>query len=170
MLKIAQCSDQFYPVTDGVSRVVNAYARELCALGQEVYVITPMVTQVYRGRLPYEILDFVALSLPGSTQLKATSASLDMHYLARVNAHSFDIVHAHSPGSAGYEAVRIADKCHVPLVGTFHTKYIREYLMNPKDERQYQLSKYFAFDFFNRCDEIWVASEEARSFLYDRGF
>ena len=170
MLKIAQCSDQFYPVTDGVSRVVNAYARELCALGQEVYVITPMVTQVYRGRLPYEILDFVALSLPGSTQLKATSASLDMHYLARVNAHSFDIVHAHSPGSAGYEAVRIADKCHVPLVGTFHTKYIREFLMSARDERQAQLSKFFAFDFFNRCDEIWVANEEARSFLYERGF
>ena len=170
MLKIAQCSDQFYPITDGVSRVVNAYARELCALGQEVYVITPLVTQGYRGRLPYEILDYIALSLPGGTQLKSTSATLDMHYLTRVNAHSFDIVHAHSPGSAGYEAVRIADKCHVPLVGTFHTKYIREYLMNPKDERQYQLSKYFAFDFFNRCDEIWAASEEARSFLYDRGF
>ena len=169
MLKIAQCSDQFYPVTDGVSRVVNAYARELCAIGQEVYVITPLVTQGYRGRLPYEILDFIALSLPGGTQLKSTSATLDMHYLSRVNAHSFDIVHAHSPGSAGYEAVRIADKCHVPLVGTFHTKYIREYLMNPKDERQYQLSKYFAFDFFNRCDEIWVASEEARTFLYERG-
>ncbi len=170
MLKIAQCSDQFYPVTDGVSRVVNAYARELCALGQEVYVITPLVTQGYRGRLPYEILDFLALSLPGSTQLKSTSASLDVHYLSRVNAHSFDIVHAHSPGSAGYEAVRIADKCHVPLVGTFHTKYIREYLMNSKDERQAQLSKYFAFDFFNRCDEIWVASDEARAFLYERGF
>ena len=169
MLKIAQCSDSFYPVTDGVSRVVNAYARELSASGHEVYVITPLVTQGYRGRLNYEILDYVALNL-GSGQMKGTAAMLDMHYLARVGAHSFDIVHAHSPGSAGMEAVRIADKCRVPLVGTFHTKYIREYLMNPKDERQNQLSKYLAFDFFNRCDEIWVANEEARAFLYERGF
>ena len=169
MLKIAQCSDSFYPVTDGVSRAVNAYARELSARGHEVYVITPLVTQGYRGRLNYEILDYVALNL-GSGQLKGTAAMLDMHYLARVGAHSFDIVHAHSPGSAGMEAVRLADKCRVPLVGTFHTKYIREYLMNPKDERQNQLSKYLAFDFFNRCDEIWVVNEEARSFLYERGF
>ena len=169
MLKIAQCSDLFYPVTDGVSRVVNAYSRELSARGHEVYLITPLVTQVYRGRLNYEILDYVALNL-GSTQMKATAAMLDMHYLTRVNAHSFDIVHAHSPGSAGMEAVRIADKCRVPLVGTFHTKYIREYLMNQKDERQNQLTKYLAFDFFNRCDEIWVANEEARTFLYERGF
>ncbi|HWQ98368.1 MAG TPA: serine hydrolase [Clostridia bacterium] len=171
MLRIAQCSDSFFPVSDGVSRVVNAYARELCAIGHEVYVITPLVTQGYRGKLPYEILDYVALSLGAGAQIKAaTAAMLDMHYLARVNAHTFDIVHAHSPGSAGMEAVRLADKCRVPLVGTFHTKYIREYLTNPKDERQNQLSKYFAFDFFNRCDEIWVVSEEARSFLYERGF
>lgn len=170
MLKIAQCSDLFYPITDGVSRVVNAYARALSALGQEVYVITPLVTQGYRGSLPYEILDYVALTLPGGAQHRATSAQLDMHYLARVSAHTFDIVHAHSPGTAGMEAVRLADKCHVPLVGTFHTKYIREYLLNIKDERENQLSKYFALDFFSRCDEIWVASAEARSFLYERGF
>jgi len=170
MLKIAQCSDLFYPVSDGVSRVVNAYARELCARGQEVYVITPLITQGYRGKLPFEIIDYIALNMPGGTQYRATAASLDMHYLTRINAHTFDIVHAHSPGSAGMEAVRLADKCHVPLVGTFHTKYIREYLLDKKDERQYQLSKFLAFDFFNRCDEIWVVSEEARSFLYEHGF
>ena len=28
MLRIAQCSDLFYPITDGVSRVVNAYGAE----------------------------------------------------------------------------------------------------------------------------------------------
>lgn len=170
MLRIAQCSDQFFPVSDGVSRVVNAYARELCAIGHEVYVITPLVTQGYRGKLPYEILDYVALSLGAGAQTMTTAAMLDVHYLSRVNAHTFDIVHAHSPGSAGAEAVRLADKSHVPLVGTFHTKYIREYMMNAKDERQKQLSKYFALDFFNRCDEIWVVSEEARSFLYEHGF
>ena len=103
MLRIAQCSDSFFPVSDGVSRVVNAYARELSARGHEVYVITPLVTQGYRGRLNYEILDYVALNLGGG-QMKATAAMLDMHYLARVGAHSFDIVHAHSPGSAGMEA------------------------------------------------------------------
>jgi hypothetical protein len=108
MLKIAQCSDLFYPITDGVSRVVNAYARELCALGHEVYVVTPLVTQGYRGRLPYEILDYIALSRPGTPQYRRDAAALDMHYLARANAQTFDIVHANSPGSAGMEAVRLA--------------------------------------------------------------
>lgn len=170
MLKIAQCSDQFFPVADGVSRVVQAYARGLGAFGQQVYVIAPLVTQGYRGKLPFEILDYLALNIPGGSQLRGTAAMLDMHYLTRVNALSFDIVHAHSPGSAGMEAVRLADKHRVPLVGTFHTKYIREFLTGQKDERQKQLSKFFAFDFFSRCDELWVASEDARAFLYERGF
>ncbi len=170
MLKIAQCSDSFLPVHDGVSRVVNAYARGLCARGHEVYVVTPLITEGYRGRYPFEILDYIALSIPGGGQTKAAVAPLDMHYLARVGAHTFDIVHAHSPGSAGMEAVRLADKSRAPLVGTFHTKYIREYLLGNEDERQSQLAKFFAFDFFSRCDEIWTVSEEARTFLYERGF
>lgn len=170
MLKIAQCTDSFLPVHDGISRVADAYARGLAARGHEVYVITPMITQGYRGRYPFEILDYLALPVPGNTTVKTGVAALDMHYMARVGAHAFDIVHAHSPGSAGMEAVRLADKCRAPLVGTFHTKYLREYLSEQEDERRSQLTKFFAFDFFSRCDEIWTVSEEARAFLYEQGF
>ncbi|MCE5187755.1 MAG: serine hydrolase [Eubacteriales bacterium] len=170
MLKIAQCTDSFLPVHDGVSRVANAYARGLAARGHEVYVITPMETEEYRGSYPFEILDYLAISIPGASQMKTGIAVMDLHYFTRVNAHSFDIVHAHSPGSAGMEAVRLAEKCHAPLVGTFHTKYLREYLSEHGDEHRAQLNKFFAFDFFSRCDEIWTVSEEARTFLLDRGF
>ncbi len=170
MLKIAQCTDSFLPVYDGISRIVNAYARGLSALGQEIYVITPMVTQGYRGKYPFEILDYLALPVPGGLQAKAALASLDVHYLARANAHVFDIVHAHGPGSSGMEALRLAEKSRAPLIGTFHTKYIREFLQENEDERQSQLGRAFAFDFFSRCDEIWTANEEAKAFLYERGF
>ena len=74
MLRIAQCSDLFYPVADGVSRVVSAYARELSARGHEVYVITPLVTQGFRGRLNYEILDFPEMALSARPTI-----SLDRH-------------------------------------------------------------------------------------------
>ncbi|MEA5047541.1 MAG: serine hydrolase [Eubacteriales bacterium] len=170
MLKIAQCTDSFLPVHDGVSRVANAYARGLAARGHEVYVITPMITEGYRGRYPFEILDYLALPVLGNANAKTGVAALDMHYFARVSAQSFDIVHAHSPGSSGMEAVRLAEKFRVPLVGTFHTKYLRDYLSEQEDERRSQLTKFFAFDFFSRCDEIWTVSEEARSFLYEQGF
>lgn len=170
MLKIAQCTDSFLPIHDGVSRVVDAYARGLSALGNEVYVITPMVTQGYRGRYPYEILDYFAMPVPGGSQMKAALAPLDMHYLARVNAHTFDVVHAHGPDTSGLEALRLAEKHRAPLVGTFHAKYIREFIHENGEERQNQIGKALAFEFFKRCDEIWTPSEEAKAFLNEHGF
>jgi len=169
MLKIAQCTDSFLPISDGVGRVAYAYARALSQHGHDVYVITPMVNDGYRGRYPFEIIDYLALPVPG-TQQKTGVAALDMHYLTRANALSLDVIHTHSPGPAGMEAVRLADRLHVPLVGTFHPKYIREYLSASEDDRQAMLTKYFAFDYFSRCDEIWTVNREARDFLIERGF
>ncbi len=170
MLRIAQCTDSFLPVSDGISRVANAYARGLTDRGHEVVVITPMITEGYRGQYPFEILDYLAMPRIGFPFQKTGLAAMDLHYLTRVNALSFDIVHTHSVGSAGLEAIRLADRCHVPLVGTFHTKYLREILSDQMDVQRARLAKYYAFDFFNRCDEIWTVSEEAKSFLLERGF
>lgn len=170
MLKIAQCTDSFLPVSDGVGRVANAYARALARRDHEVYVVTPMVNGGYRGRYPFEILDFLAVLKPGSPQQRLSMAALDMHYLARVNDIAFDVVHTHSPGAAGMEAVRLADRRHVPLVGTFHSKYIREYLASEGDEKQAALGRHFALDYFSRCDEIWTVSDEARDLLLENGF
>lgn len=169
MLRIAQCTDSFLPVSDGVGRVAYAYARALAQRGNDVTVITPMTESGFRGRHTFEILDYLALSIPGSGR-KAGVAALDLHYLARANAMRFDVIHTHSTGSAGLEAVRLADRLHVPLVGTFHPKYIREYLTSAQNERDTLLTKLFAFDYFSRCDEIWTTNEEARELLLERGF
>lgn len=169
MLNIAQCTDSFLPVSDGVGRVAYAYARALAQRGNDVSVITPMTDSGFRGRHTFEILDYMALSLPGFAR-RVGVAALDLHYAARANAMHFDVIHTHSTGSAGIEAIRLADRLHVPLVGTFHPKYIREYLTADKDERDSILTKLFAFDYFSRCDEIWTANEEARELLLERGF
>lgn len=171
MLKIAICTDSFLPVKDGVGRVAEAYARLLAKRGHEVYVVTPQTNDGYRGGLPFETLDFTTLSSLGLPQSKVGAATLDMHYLARADNIPFDVVHAHSPGAAGMEGVRLAEKLRVPLIGTFHSKYIREYLSEDEgDEKQTALSKYFALDYFSRCDEIWTANDEMRDLLADHGF
>ena len=169
MLRIAQCTDSFLPVSDGVGRVAYAYARALAQRGEDVTVITPLAEVGNRGKYPFEILDYLAFRLPGSAR-KTGVAALDAHYRARVDEKAFDVIHTHGPGSAGMEAVRLAERLKVPLVGTFHPKYIREYLSAAADGRESILTRLFAFDYFSRCDEIWTVSEEARDLLYLRGF
>ena len=168
MLRIAQCTDSFLPVSDGVGRVAYAYSRALALRGEDVTVITPMAEIGNRGKYPFEILDYLTLRVPGSAH-KAGVAALDAHYRARVDQKMFDVIHTHGPGTAGMEAIRLAERLKAPLVGTFHPKYIREYL-SAADERESILTKLFAFDYFSRCDEIWTSSEDARDLLYLRGF
>lgn len=170
MLTIAQCSDSFLPVTDGVGRVSYAYARALAERGHAVYAITPMVNGFYRGRHPFEILDFMSMKLPGGPKNQIGMANVDLHYITRADSVPFDLVHTHSPGSAGMEAARLASRLHVPLVGSFHAKYFEECLTGAGDDRSAARSMHALFDYFNRCDEIWTVSEDAKALLLEQGF
>lgn len=170
MLTIAQCSDSFLPVTDGVGRVSYAYARALAERGHAVYVVTPMVNGFYRGRHPFEILDFMSMKLPGGAKNQLGMANVDLHYITRADSVPFDLVHTHSAGSAGMEAARLASRLHVPLVGSFHAKYFEEYLNSAEDTRSQARSMHLLFDYFNRCDEIWTVSEDAKALLLEQGF
>ena len=59
-MKIAQCTDTFLPITDGVGRVVHAYATGLSALGHEVTVISPLYDTGHRANYPFELVDYLS--------------------------------------------------------------------------------------------------------------
>ncbi len=42
VMRIAECTDSFLPIVDGVGRVVYQYACSLSLSGNECYVITPI--------------------------------------------------------------------------------------------------------------------------------
>ncbi len=165
MRNIAICTDSFLPLSDGVGRVCFAYAKGLGERNYPCYVVTPMAQTGYRGNYPFEILDFMGRRKQETANYRTAVAMLDMHYLARVESQRFDIVHAHSPGPAGMEGVRLAAKLHVPLIGTFHPKYFDQYF--PENEKSVITNAVarYALDFYNRCDEVWVSSPEARARL-----
>ena len=101
MLKIGEFSDTFLPIVDGVGRVVNAYAETLSAMGHQVTVVAPMYDTGSRAGFPYELVDFNGISMPGMKQYKLGEAMLDAHYRKRIRMVELDIVHAHSPFTAG---------------------------------------------------------------------
>ena len=57
-MRIAQVTDTFLPVVDGVGRVVVAYAETLAKMGHEVTVSAPMYNTGHRGGLLYELVDY----------------------------------------------------------------------------------------------------------------
>ena len=169
-MKIALCTDSFVPVVDGVGRVVERYATELSSRGHECYVITPIQPTGWRGRLPYEIVDFMSIAVPTAKQYKAGIATLDPHYMERIKDIQFDLVHAHSPAASGIEAQRIALRQKIPLIGTFHSKYYDDLRRYTHSEAVSLLGVKFVVNFFERCDETWTVSNHAAETLRSYGY
>lgn len=170
MLRIGQFTDTFLPVMDGVGRVALAYSETLCKMGHHVTVVAPMYDTGYRGGYPFELVDYQASGVPGMKQYKAGEAPWDPHYRKRMRMIPLDIVHAHSPFTAGSEALRIAALRKLPLVATFHSKYYDDFLKVTKSEKLAKAGVKFVVDFFERCDEVWAVGQNPADVLREYGY
>jgi 1,2-diacylglycerol 3-alpha-glucosyltransferase len=169
-MQIALCSDSFLPVVDGVGRVVYQYACSLANAGHEVYVITPMQDAGYRGKYPFEMVEFVSVKMPSAPQYQTGIAPLDFHYIERISMIKLDLIHVHAPGFAGVEALRLADRLDIPLVGTFHSKYYDDFLRVTHSDVLASLGSRFVAEFYERCDDVWTVSVDAADTLRSYGF
>jgi glycosyltransferase involved in cell wall biosynthesis len=170
MLRIGQFTDTFLPVVDGVGRVALAYSETLCKMGHQVTVVAPMYDTGYRGGYPFELVDYQASGVPGLKQYKAGEAPWDPHYRKRMRMIPLDIVHAHSPFTAGSEALRIAALRKLPLVATFHSKNYEDFLKVTKSEPLAKAGVKFVVDYFERCDEVWAVGQNPADVLREYGY
>lgn len=170
MLRVALVSDAFLPIIDGVCRVVYEYANALGTRGHTCYVIAPLNDAGFRGRFPFEIIDFQGVTIPGNARYLTGVASLDKHYMTRISTVALDVIHAHSPGPAAFEAIRLANKLKVPLIGTFHTKFFDDFYSVTKSEGLATLGVKYVADFYDRCDEVWAVSNFAADALREYGY
>lgn len=168
-MNIAQCSDSFLPIIDGVGTVVTSYANVLANRGNEVYVITPLDNTGFRGKYPFEIVDFTSFKLSRKLPWKLGLDSIDSHFAERVKLLNLDIVHVHSPGIAGMVGVKIAKKKGIPVVGSFHSKYYDDILKITHMKTLAKLGAKIIGDFYDRCDEVWAVSENAAKELKSYG-
>ena len=170
MLRLGQFTDTFLPIVDGVGRVVYAYADTLCKMGHQVTVVAPMYDTGFQGGFPFELVDFMGAGLPGMKQYQIGEAVWDPHYRRRIRMIQLDLIHAHSPFTAGSEALRIATLRKLPLVATFHSKYYDDFLKATKSESIARMGTKFVVNFYNRCDEVWAVGKNAADVLKDYGY
>ena len=170
MLKIGQFTDTFLPIVDGVGRVVQAYSETLCKMGHQVTVVAPMYDTGFQGGFPFQLVEYVASSVPGMKQYKVGEAVLDAHYRHRIRMIELDVIHAHSPFTAGSEALRLAAVRKLPLVATFHSKYYDAVLEFTKSRAIARMVTNQIVKLFENCDEVWACSEETGETLRSYGY
>ena len=169
-MKIGQFGESFIPVFDGVGRVMKAYAETMAKRGEEVYVITPMYNTGYRGGLPYEIVDFNSVELSKKIPWRIGLDSFDPHFIARMKQIDLDIIHVHGPVFAGNTGLNLAKKRHLPIVGSFHTKFYDDILQFTGVKTIAKVGSQAVADFFSKCDEVWAVSEGTGETLREYGY
>ena len=151
-MRIGQFSDTFFPIVDGVGRVVYNYATTIAQKGHECYVVAPMTDTGYLGGFPFELIEFVSHNVPTQRQYQTGIPLLDPHYNLRIQKVPLDIIHAHSPFIAGQEALRIGKRRGIPVVGTFHSKYYDDFYKLTRQEMLADIGVRYVVGFYERCD------------------
>jgi 1,2-diacylglycerol 3-alpha-glucosyltransferase len=165
---IGEFVDTYPPCVDGVGRVTYSYCQMLKSMGHEPYYIAPNAPD---GEEVCDVPMLLqkSLPLPGEAYRLALP-KLDVRYRLKLDAIPFDIVHTHSPFSAGEEALRISRKLDVPLVTTFHSKYYQDFYDKTHSELIAKEVVRHIVRFYNKCDSVWTVNNATAQVLEDYGY
>lgn len=169
-MRIAQFTDSFIPVVDGVGNVVFQYAKNFGEKEHESYVIAPQTDTGYRGKYPFEIIDYVGVTLPYISQYQVGAPILDNHYHKRLQMIEADMVHVHSPFIAGQAGLSFAKDRNLPVVGTFHSKYYDDFLQMTGFELLAEVGTSYVVSFYSKCTEVWAVSGSSAETLRSYGY
>ena len=166
LMKVGLFIDTWYPMVDGVIKVVDNYARRLTNYC-DVVVFCPDTGQVEKA-LPYQVEQ--CSSLPFFTNdYSVPLSALDPVFDARLIRSGIDLVHIHSPFTIGMAGLAYAKMNGLPVVATLHSQYRQDFEQN----LHFKLSTSIAMDgimrVFNACDECWAVNGGIKE-LYQRDY
>ena len=158
-MKVGLFIDTWYPMVDGVIKVVDNYARRLVRYC-DVVVFCPETRGFDReedAKLPYKVVRCSSLPLIKSDYDLPTPA-LDPKFAAQVLLSGIDIVHIHSPFSVGLGGVLYAKLHKLPVVATLHSQYKQDFEKPIKFKPALDMVMDTIMRVFNACDECWAVN------------
>lgn len=166
-ITIGLFSDSFYPIADGVAKVVDNYAR-LLSLKANVVVFAPRVNNMPYDdtKLPYKVVRCYSIDMK-IVDYSLPLPKLDRHFEKELFNYQLDIVHIHSPFTLGKIGVLYAKKKKVPCIGTMHSQYKQDFKRSVKSEYLANKLTKSIIKVFNKCDECWAVNNEIARIYYE---
>lgn len=174
-LKIAYFMDNFFPQVNGVVTSSINTCFEMARKGHNIFAVTlkpesfsdykedyfPFPVYFQKG-FPAEFYPDFSFTYP-----------FDKEVFKKTKEFNPDIIHFHAPFTIGYQAIRIARKLKIPVIGTFHTFFAeKEYLSIVGLEKWSILQKigwWYSNNFFNRCDAVVSPGIQTARILKENG-
>jgi 1,2-diacylglycerol 3-alpha-glucosyltransferase len=165
-MRIAQFTESYRPVINGVAVAVDLLTEELLRLhGVDVYApsFPGHIDEFLVQRFPSYVWPLqrdYPLAIPFSPSL----------YASFLRAH-YDVVHTHSPFALGQAGLRWARKNRIPVVTTYHTLYVEyaHYAPVVPERLARSFLRSLSRRYCNACDRVAVPTEPIRNVLLEYG-
>ena len=170
VMKVGLFIDTWYPMVDGVIKVVDNYARRLVNYC-EVVVFCPATRGFSREddeKLPYKVVRCNSVPLL-HYDYDIPAPVLDPVFEAQLLRSGIDIVHIHSPFSVGLAGVLFAKIQRMPVVATLHSQYKQDFEKPLKFKPAVDLAMGRIMWVFNACDECWAVNAGIKE-LYQKEY
>ncbi len=158
-MKVGLFIDTWYPMVDGVIKVVDNYARRLVKYC-DVVVFCPKTRGYSKEEddtLPYTVVRCLSVPLTALDYDLPTSA-LDPLFDAQIIQSGIDLVHIHSPFTVGLAGVLYAKLHGLPVVATLHSQYKQDFEKPLKLKPAVDVAMNSIMRVFNACDECWAVN------------
>lgn len=162
-------NDSFPPIIDGVTLTVENYARCLGEMGFNPCVVTPWNPEILQ--FPYQVIRYFSLPIHSRKPYRYGYPKMDPFIWKKMRDTPFRLVHSHCPFSSGRLGVYVKKHQHVPLIGTFHSKYKSD-LSHSFKYAPWCVSIILKriINFFNSCDEVWIPQASVEDTVREYGY
>lgn len=168
-LHIGQFTDSFLPIMDGVAFTVRNYAYWLTHISDKTYVITPSFPG-YTDKEEFPVLRYFSTPLLVRKPYRMGIPEFDHHIGQLLKSIPLDLVHTHSPFSAGSLAMRTARRSHIPVVATFHSKYRDDFGRFMRLKAMLKQIARWIVTFYESADEVWIPQPHVAETIREYGY
>ena len=158
-MKVGMFIDTWYPMVDGVIKVVDNYARRLGKYC-DVVVFCPRGGKEKRS-FPYPVETSACFPF-AANDYALPMAALDPSFDAKVLHSGLDIVHIHTPFTMGMAGIMYAKMKHLPAVATLHSQYKQDLERNLHFHFTAKVALGALMRVFGSCNECWAVNSSIK--------
>ncbi len=167
-MKIAFFTDMILRQTHGVAVAIVDIANGLAKRGHMVYLFGPELRNRPEFLHPNVILRHCASVPTFFNDDVRFGLPFDLFVADFIRREKIEIIHLHTPGMLGLQAIAIAKLLHLPLVGTYHSffahpEYLEQIRLNNRlvEKLAWVMSNFY----YNSCDLVICPSEGTKAEL-----
>lgn len=161
--------DTYYPIIDGVIKVLENYAINLSKYYNVVLVVPKHKNKTITDKKDYLVIGVASMYFK-FVNYDLAFPQVDSYLKTTLKKLKIDIIHSHTPFNMGAYASKLAEKRKVPFIVTMHSQYKQDFLRHTNSEAISNMLLSSLIKVFNSSTEVWTMHKRASDTLTSYGY